>query len=159
MPPGLNSNGGTLPGRHGVATSPPGSQVFAHMCSLNNTTLPVWVYCLLAWWRAVAGTRWRHRQRARWGSLLPLVSCLTDEGFGGAWKKRGAWKELSKRNKMDAHSLEYFLPFKTLSDFIRHAISNLSSMKLNSFQNVAQQIYNSKSNIVFFKNITWILSF
>lgn len=43
MPPGLNSNGRTLPGRHGVAAPPPGSQMFAHMCSLNNTTLAVWV--------------------------------------------------------------------------------------------------------------------
>lgn len=43
MPPGLNSNGRTLPGRHGVAATPPGSQMFAHMRSLNNTTLAVWV--------------------------------------------------------------------------------------------------------------------
>lgn len=43
MPPGLNSNGRTLPGRHGVAAPPPGSQMFAHMRSLNNTTLAVWV--------------------------------------------------------------------------------------------------------------------
>lgn len=39
MPPGLNSNGRTLAGRHGVAAPPPGSQMFAHMRSLNNTTL------------------------------------------------------------------------------------------------------------------------
>lgn len=102
MPPGLNSNGRTLPGRHGVAASPPGSQVFAHMCSLNNATLPMWVYCLLAWWRAVAGTRWRHRQDARWGSLLPLVRCLTDEGSGGRWRGRAVWQELSK-NLIYAH--------------------------------------------------------
>lgn len=43
MPPGLNSNGRTLPGRHGVAATPPGSQMFVHMRSLNNTTLAVWV--------------------------------------------------------------------------------------------------------------------
>lgn len=105
MPPGLNSNGRTLPGHHGVAASPPGSQVFAHMCSLNNTTLPVWVYCLLAWWRAVAGTRWRHRQDARWGSLLPLVRCLTDEGFRGGWRGRGVWAEPSIRKEINAYSV------------------------------------------------------
>lgn len=42
MPPGLNSDGRTLPGRHGVAASPPGSQVFAHMRSSNNATLAAW---------------------------------------------------------------------------------------------------------------------
>lgn len=39
MPPGLNSNGRTLAGRRGVAVPPPGSQMFAHMRSLNNGTL------------------------------------------------------------------------------------------------------------------------
>lgn len=39
MPPGLNSNGRTPPGLHGVAATPPGSRMFAHMRSLNNTTL------------------------------------------------------------------------------------------------------------------------
>lgn len=43
MPPGLNSNGRTPPGRHGVAAPPPGSQMFAHMRSLNNSTLAPWV--------------------------------------------------------------------------------------------------------------------
>lgn len=88
MPVGLNSNGRTLPGRHGVAASPPGSQVFAHMRSLNNNTLPVWVYCL---WRAAAMTRWCHHQYARWGSLSPLVRCLMKEGFKGCLGGRGLW--------------------------------------------------------------------
>ncbi|KAA8588657.1 hypothetical protein FQN60_010002, partial [Etheostoma spectabile] len=43
MPSGLNGNGRTPPGRHGVAATPPGSQMFAHMRSLNNTTLALWV--------------------------------------------------------------------------------------------------------------------
>lgn len=43
MPPGLNGNGRTPPGLHGVAATPPGSQMFAHMRSLNNTTLALWV--------------------------------------------------------------------------------------------------------------------
>lgn len=84
MPVGLNSHGRTLPGRHGVAASPPGSQVFAHMRSLNNNTLPVWVYCL---WRAAAMTRWCHHQYARWGSLSPLVRCLMKVGFKDVWEE------------------------------------------------------------------------
>lgn len=43
MPPSLNGNGRAPPGRHGVAATPPGSQMFAHMRSLNNTTLAQWV--------------------------------------------------------------------------------------------------------------------
>lgn len=43
MPPSLNGNGWTPPGRHGVAATPPGSQMFAHMRSLNNNTLALWV--------------------------------------------------------------------------------------------------------------------
>lgn len=43
MPPGLNGDGRTLPGRRGVAATPPGSQMFAHMRSLNNSTLALWV--------------------------------------------------------------------------------------------------------------------
>lgn len=43
MPPGLNGSGWTPPGLRGVAATPPGSQMFAHMRSLNNTTLAHWV--------------------------------------------------------------------------------------------------------------------
>lgn len=43
MPSVLNGSGRTPPGRHGVAATPPGSQMFAHMRSLNNTTLALWV--------------------------------------------------------------------------------------------------------------------
>lgn len=89
MPPGLNSNGRTLAGRRGVAAPPPGSQMFAHMRSLNNGTLAVWVptagpmaslgrdqmapptsvpgggvFVLIFFW------------------LLPLVRCLMDGGLG-----------------------------------------------------------------------------
>lgn len=157
MPPGLNRNGRTLPGRHGVATSPPGSQVFAHMCSLNNTTLPVWVYCLLAWWRAVAGTRWRHRQHARWGSLLPLMSCLMDEGFWEeeAGRRWWAWKEPSIRNKIDAHSVEYFWSF---SDAIRQT----EFVTYRAWNWVLSIMSRNKSTIpnpiLSFLHITWIVS-
>lgn len=103
MPPGLNGNGRTTPGLHGVAATPPGSQMFAHMRSLNNTTLACG-YWLQARWRALATTRWHHHQYARWGSSLPLVRCLVDEGrgsFGRCGRKRNV---LPSRNRVNKHT-------------------------------------------------------
>lgn len=88
MPPGLNSNGRTLAGRRGVAVPPPGSQMFAHMRSLNNGTLAARVptagpMASLGRDQMAPPTSVPGGEFFCFFCSPPLVRCLMDGGLGG----------------------------------------------------------------------------
>lgn len=85
MAPGLNGNGRTPPGLHGVAAMPPGSQMFAHMRSLNNTTLALWV--LTAGPMASHGCSQMAASAVR---QVGFVEAIVDEGVLGVVGGRGS---------------------------------------------------------------------
>lgn len=103
MPLGLNSNGRTLPGRRGVAATPPGSQMFAHMRSLNNSTLAVWVLTA-----GPMASRGRDQMapspvcQVGFVVWLPLVRCSMD----GGWGEGGGCGMLATRRRVNKRTFQ-----------------------------------------------------